>query len=104
MVLVEAQACGRPVLAGASGGTRETLVEAQTGVVVDCTRPEPLAAAVSALLRDEPRREAMGRAARDWAAAHFDWNSLAQAAAEVLGLGGASAVRSQRGQEACAAP
>jgi phosphatidylinositol alpha-1,6-mannosyltransferase len=104
MVLVEAQACGRPVLAGASGGTRETLVEAQTGVVVDCTRPEPLAAAVSALLRDEPRREAMGRAARDWAAAHFDWNSLAQAAAEVLGLAGASAVRSQRGQEACAAP
>lgn len=84
MVLVEAQACGKPVIAGASGGTRETLQEGRTGLVVDCTRPEPLAEAVTALLVDEQRRRAMGTAAREWVAQRFDWSQAALAAARAL--------------------
>jgi hypothetical protein len=52
MVLLEAQACGKPVLAGASGGTAETMHVPTTGQVVCCDAPEPLAAAVSELLAD----------------------------------------------------
>ena len=37
MVLVEAQACGIPVIAGDSGGTAETLVQGETGYVIDCS-------------------------------------------------------------------
>lgn len=89
MVLLEAQACGKPVLAGDSGGTAETMTPGETGIVVDCTKPEPLAQAVCELLTDEKRREEMGRAARRWVVEHFDWSSLAEQAAEMFGMSAA---------------
>ena len=36
MVLLEAQSCGKPVIAGASGGTAETMQPGETGYVVPC--------------------------------------------------------------------
>ncbi len=42
MVLVEAQACGKPVIAGDSGGTSETLDEDATGVILDCSTPSTI--------------------------------------------------------------
>lgn len=86
MVLVEAQACGKPVIAGASGGTSETMQAGQTGLLVPCEGPEKLAEAVSELLLDDARRQAMGRTGRQWALAQFDWASLAQQAATILGM------------------
>lgn len=76
MVLVEAQACGRPVLAGDSGGTAETMSIPETGLVVPCDDPGPLAAAVVDLLSDRARLDRMGEAAREWAVGQFDWDSL----------------------------
>jgi phosphatidylinositol alpha-1,6-mannosyltransferase len=92
MVLVEAQACGRPVVAGESGGTRETMQvrqaadDQETGVIVDCTRPDPLAEAVCELLLDEPRREEMGRAGRDWVVSQFDWPGVSERVAFAAGI------------------
>jgi phosphatidylinositol alpha-1,6-mannosyltransferase len=76
MVLLEAQASGRAVLAGDSGGTAEAMRDGVTGVVADCTAPEPLAAALRPLLRDASRRAAMGDAGRQWVAERFDWDLL----------------------------
>lgn len=42
MVLVEAQACGKPAIAGRSGGTSETLLENETGSVIDCSSPDQI--------------------------------------------------------------
>jgi phosphatidylinositol alpha-1,6-mannosyltransferase len=84
MVLLEAQACGRPVLAGASGGTAETMTPGQTGVVVPCEAPEPLAAAVADLLADPARLDRMGAAGRRWAVEQFDWEALADRAARLF--------------------
>lgn len=39
MVLVEAQACGKFVIAGDSGGTSETLINERTGQIIDCSNP-----------------------------------------------------------------
>ncbi len=83
IVLLEAQACGRAVLAGDSGGTAETLRRDETGVLVDCTRAEVLAAALAELLADGVRRERMGAAARRWAEG-FDFDARAAEAAAVL--------------------
>ncbi len=80
MVLLEAQACGKPVIAGASGGTAETMRIPETGLVVDCDEPGPLAAAVAGLLSDPGRRARMGAAARDWVVEHFDWANLSRRA------------------------
>ncbi len=73
MVLLEAQACGRAVVAGDSGGTAEALRAGETGVLVDCTRPEPLAGAIEALLSDAARRDRMGAAGRRRACDEFDF-------------------------------
>jgi glycosyltransferase involved in cell wall biosynthesis len=47
IVPVEAQACGRPVIGLARGGTAETILHEQTGLLLDDMSPEKLAAAVT---------------------------------------------------------
>lgn len=84
MVLVEAQSCGKPVIAGASGGTRETMEENRTGLIIPCETPDVLAERISELLPDAARREQMGVAARCWIEQNFDWSSLAKQAEMVL--------------------
>jgi phosphatidylinositol alpha-1,6-mannosyltransferase len=87
MVLVEAQACGRPVVAGASGGTAETMSIPATGRVVSCDGPEQLAAVLGELLQDSALRERMGRVARSWAESRFDWTAQSGQAARWFGVG-----------------
>src|SRR5262249_48559938 len=84
MVLLEAQACGKPVVAGASGGTAETMHVPDTGIVVPCEEPDALAALLTDLLVDRKRRERMGWAARQWAVGHFDWAALSREAAQLF--------------------
>lgn len=84
MVLVEAQSCGKPVIAGDSGGTRETMGGGVTGRIVDCTDIEALAGAVSELLTDRGRAAEMGGAARRWASSQFDWQVQARRAARMF--------------------
>lgn len=52
MVLVEAQASGKAVIAGASGGTAETMDVGKTGMIVDCTNPGTIAKAVISLKKE----------------------------------------------------
>ena len=84
MVLVEAQACGRPVVAGRSGGTPETLVEGSTGELVTGGDECEVAEVVVRLLGDRSRLEAMGARARVWAVERFDWEALAARAAAMF--------------------
>lgn len=84
MVLLEAQASGRPVLAGKSGGTSETMRIPETGVVVPCERPESLAEQVIELLLDQARLDAMGAAGRDWVIERFDWEALSDQASAMF--------------------
>ena len=85
MVLVEAQACGRPVLAGDSGGTRETMQVDETGVIVDCTDVGLVAKTVSELLTDHGRRESMGARAEAHVRGRFDWTILSEQALQLFG-------------------
>jgi len=84
MVLLEAQACGKPVIAGASGGTAETMNIPQTGRVVDCSTPAKVGALVAEWLADGPARLRMGQAARAWTVERFDWSRLARRAEELF--------------------
>ncbi|WOJ95043.1 glycosyltransferase family 4 protein [Congregibacter variabilis] len=88
MVLAEAQACGRPVLAGDSGGTRETLLDGVTGVVCDCTAPEPLAAALQNLLGDPQCLLSMGQKARAHVLDKLDWQAHTLRASELFAEAG----------------
>lgn len=96
MVLVEAQACGKPVLAGASGGTAETMRIPETGVIIPCGDPRGLEQIVPELLRDLNRRASMGATARPWAVEQFDWESLCEKATEIFSEAGRSHRRLSR--------
>jgi phosphatidylinositol alpha-mannosyltransferase len=76
MVLTRAFACATPVVASDISGYRG-VVEPEAGVLVPPGEPEELVAAVSALLGDESRREALGRSARALALEHYSWNDIA---------------------------
>jgi phosphatidylinositol alpha-1,6-mannosyltransferase len=84
MVLLEAQACCKPVIAGDSGGTRETMDVGRTGLIVDCQSPEEIARNVAQLLRNRESMRVMGTSARTWVETRFDWAPLASQAAELF--------------------
>ncbi len=84
MVLLEAQACGKPVVAGASGGTAETMRVPETGRIVACDSPEPLAATLIELLSDRQQLATMGQHGREWVCERFDWESLAREAEQIF--------------------
>jgi glycosyltransferase involved in cell wall biosynthesis len=73
--LIEAAACGRPVVATSVGGVPETVVHGRTGLLVPPGAPAHLASAVAALLCDRERAERMGRAGRNLAESRFDMHA-----------------------------
>lgn len=73
IVLLEAAACGLPVVAGASGGAPETVVDGETGLVVDGRDNRRLARGLVALLTDASRTGEMGRAGRRWVEREWAW-------------------------------
>jgi glycosyltransferase involved in cell wall biosynthesis len=72
MALLEAQAAGVPVVAGAEGGVPDIVAHEATGLLVEPRRPDAFAAAVRALLGEPARRRAMGRAAQARAVTRHD--------------------------------
>ena len=77
MVLTRAFACGLPVVASDIPGYREVLApEASVSVAPD--DPAALVDAVCALLADEPRRQALGAAARGLALEKYAWGDIAR--------------------------
>ncbi|EHL96353.1 glycosyltransferase, group 1 family protein [Acetobacteraceae bacterium AT-5844] len=57
-VLLEAMACGTPVVTTPAWGSREAVSRVEAGLVVDEATPEALAAAIDRLLAAPPDREA----------------------------------------------
>ena len=69
--VLEAMAAGRPVVARAVGALPETVVDGQTGLLVDDDRPESVAAALATVLGDPQLARAMGQAGRRRAESEF---------------------------------
>jgi phosphatidylinositol alpha-mannosyltransferase len=77
LVLAEAFACATPVVASDIDGYRDVTTP-ETGVLVPPEDSAVLVDAVEALLADEPRRAAMGAAARELAVQHYSWPDVAR--------------------------
>ncbi|MEX2646353.1 MAG: glycosyltransferase family 4 protein [Gaiellaceae bacterium] len=77
MVLTRAFACATPAVASDIPGYREVTTP-ETALTVPPGDPRALAQAVIALLEDEPRRQALGAAARELASERYGWEGIAR--------------------------
>jgi phosphatidylinositol alpha-1,6-mannosyltransferase len=79
MVFLEANAAGKPVIGGKTGGAAEAIAEGITGLLVDPDDPQDLARALCQLVSDRELRERLGRAGSTRARLEFDWATRAGA-------------------------
>jgi glycosyltransferase involved in cell wall biosynthesis len=79
-VMLEAMACGTPVVAGPAWGSREAISAPEAGLVLDDVGPGPIAAALGRLLADPPARRATRAHAE-----RFGWDETTRGQAELFG-------------------
>lgn len=86
IVYLEASGCGLPVIAGNSGGAPDAVVDGVTGIVVDGTNINEIAAAIVRVLSDPAKRKAMGSVGSEWVAAGWTWEIWSAKFAQLLGI------------------
>jgi len=82
IAFLEAMAVGLPVIGTPTGGMADVIESGVNGLLVSHHEPNGLAEAITSLLRDPVRRQALGRAARATAET-YTWERTAQATAAV---------------------
>jgi starch synthase len=99
LINLEAMACETAVVATATGGIPEVVVDGETGLLVPLglSPDEPmtpldpdrfardLATAINALVADQPRSAAMGAAGRRRAVELFSWSAIADQTVALYG-------------------
>ena len=81
--LLDAMACGKPIVATDAGGIPEVVEHGVTGTVVPARDPRAMAAAIVDLLRDESRRQKAGQAGLARVKASFTVERMVAATAKV---------------------
>jgi glycosyltransferase involved in cell wall biosynthesis len=76
LTVIEANACGTPVIAAAVPGLQDSVRDGETGILVPPRDEAALAAAMVRVLGDPALRERLARGARAWAA-RFSWDAAA---------------------------
>lgn len=83
LTVVEANACGTPVIASDSEGLRDSVRDGETGILVPHGDLEALAGAIARLSSDPELRKDLGRKGLEWAG-NFDWDSTARRMLQVM--------------------
>jgi glycosyltransferase involved in cell wall biosynthesis len=76
IVVLEAMACGTPVVATRVGGIPGILTHMQEGLLVESERPRDMARAIERLLKDRPLSQSMGKRGRAKVLHQFTWDSV----------------------------
>ncbi len=82
-VVLEAMACGRPVVASNVDGCSEVVEDGETGRLVPPEDPDALAEAVLEILQNPERAKAMGQAGRSRAETDFSVSKMVNAYEEL---------------------
>ncbi|NCT41215.1 MAG: glycosyltransferase family 4 protein [Alphaproteobacteria bacterium] len=77
-VLLEAAATGRAIITTDHAGCREAIIDAESGILVPIKDSEATADAMATLIQNATLRNTMGHAAREFAAAEYDVNSVVE--------------------------
>jgi glycosyltransferase involved in cell wall biosynthesis len=78
LVPVEGMACAKPVIVTRSGGMVESVLDGQTGFVIEKENPELLADKILLLLRDKELASRMGQNGRRWVTTEFSRERMAR--------------------------
>jgi alpha-maltose-1-phosphate synthase len=78
IINLESMACETPVVASGIGGILETVVDGETGLLVEPANPQRLAEAINTLLRDRDRAITYGKNGRKRVEQYFSWSSIAE--------------------------
>lgn len=84
IVYLEASGCGLPVIAGASGGAPDAVIDGVTGVVVDGLDCDAIAAAAIQMLENPIESQKMGLEGRRWVIEEWRWQIWADEFAKLL--------------------
>lgn len=83
VAVIEASACGLPVVVTRVGGLPEVVLEGETGLVVKREDPLELAAALKRLALDPALRRRLGGRGREHVADLYEWGACVERMAEV---------------------
>jgi phosphatidyl-myo-inositol dimannoside synthase len=81
--LSEASGCGLPVVGGRSGGIPDAVRDGETGLLVDATSTQAVAAAVRLLLRDRDLARRLGDGGRKAVESFFNWDRVTRDVVEI---------------------
>ena len=84
VVFLEASACGKPVIAGKSGGSCEAVVDGITGLMVDPRSEDDIAHAIERILEDKSFAGRLGITGRNRAEKEFDWQHITRITESIL--------------------
>ena len=77
VVLLEAMACGVPVIGSAVGGITDIIKDQETGLLVRQKDPGDLAEKINRVLTDEELSRRLGKRGYDFAKERFSWSFIA---------------------------
>jgi glycosyltransferase involved in cell wall biosynthesis len=84
--LLEAAACGRPIVASDIPGCRTVVIDGKTGILVPPRQPKPLADALERLILNSDLRGRMGKAGRERILKYFTQQQINQQTLDVYRL------------------
>jgi sucrose-phosphate synthase len=76
LTIVEAAACGLPVIASPTGGPKEILEQCHNGELIDVEDPQAIAAAIKKIIADEPLWESYSSNGILGANQRYSWSSF----------------------------
>ena len=76
--LVEASACGLPVIGGRSGGIPDTVKEGETGILVDPDSAQATAEGIRRILQDTALARRLGAGGRRAVETYFNWTRVTE--------------------------
>nr|MBP7060904.1 glycosyltransferase family 4 protein [Candidatus Moranbacteria bacterium] len=84
IAVIEAAACGRPVVAANLEGLKDAIIEGENGRLVEPENAAAMSAAITSLLQDDATRRTLGERAKAYTREHYNWDHIAQRYISVL--------------------
>lgn len=84
IVFIQSEAVGVPVVAGDIGGVPDSLIDGETGHLVDSSDPDSVLEGIVDLLTDDEKRRRMGQRGAEFVASGYTWDRRTEELRSIL--------------------